>query len=195
METVKGHIQVSSHRLQNGCPAYFTALYPDGSTAVFGFTTAVNPDYIYPLTELTDRYGHTTQYSYTSVGGTYYLQSVSYGEGASLTFEYETVYNSATYRYAVAGKQVDNSGRLLKSIHSMESQTEIASYTLTHQYKDDVRLLTSVSCSSAMLHSHLTSAFILLRNHASIFDNAWISSASIPRRSASATANSRISSA
>ncbi len=148
LETVRGHIQVCRHNLANNCAAYFTALFPDGSTAVFGYENANEPDYTYPLTSITDKYGHTACYTYTLYDGAYYIQSISYGEGASLTFDYEYRTDSYPYMFSVSGKNVNGTGRLLKNIHSFDGQTEIATYSLTHQIKDGVQILTNVSCSS-----------------------------------------------
>ncbi len=148
LETIRGHIQISRHNLPDGRAGYFTALFPDGSTAVYGFANATEPDYIYPLTVHTDKYGNAVNYNYEHYGGTYYLSTVTYGGGSIMFFDYESHSDAFPYRYSIAGREVNGTGRLLKTIRSYDGNAPIARYSLTHQLKDGVQMLTEIGCSS-----------------------------------------------
>ena len=148
LETLHGNIQVRKHLLDDGTPAYFTASYPNGSQAVFGYESAQEPDYIYPITKLTDVYGHEILFEYECYDNCFYIRRITYGNDASLLFDYVYRGESDAYQYSIAGKSVGRTQRLLKQIRSQDGESEIATYTLTHQQTDGVQALTKVECSS-----------------------------------------------
>ena len=60
LATARGNIQVKEHGTNNGRAAYFTALYPNGTQATFGFVDNTQPQTTYPITQITDLEGNGT---------------------------------------------------------------------------------------------------------------------------------------
>lgn len=148
LSTARGNVQVQMHETASGRAAYFTALYPDGSVATFGFPNNAQARTSYPLTELTDIQGNTISFSYALWGNCYYVTSINYGTDASIVFTYDTRDDGTPYKYASMGAYVYYPQRLLKSISSKDGSTVICQYTLTHELKDGVSLLKELHCTS-----------------------------------------------
>lgn len=142
LATAKGNIQI--HKTKNDCatPAYFEALYPDGSRAIFGFKNNNESQISYPLTEYEDIEGNKMSFEYEMVENAYYLKSVSYGMNAKTVFEYsDRRHDPSPYKNTVAGKSVMYNKRLLKIIKVIDGDNQLCQYTFTHKFKDDVNLL------------------------------------------------------
>ena len=155
LETARGHIVVKKH--MNGSKvSYFTALYPDGSRAVFGqdrYTASLRCTY--PITELEDLQGNRIVFKYmpyTSANGyKYYISSVEYGfdrEGVPagrIEFDYEDDAHGYDMYYAGI---CTKSSKLLKSVSSYNGEEELCRYDLTHELDGNEYRLTSVECTS-----------------------------------------------
>ena len=148
MATAKGNIQIRKHTDSQGRALYFSALYPDGSTARFGYSDSTGPHTSYPITELTDINGNTIQFSYLFAGGYYYVTDISYGYNSTIHFTYSTRSDGGAYQSAFAGEYVSFPSRLLNVITVSDGNTELCHYTLVHEQLDYVSLLKEVHCLS-----------------------------------------------
>lgn len=77
LKTAKGHILVKKHLSSNNNVSYFTALYPDGSKATFGFTSSVAPRAAFPMTLWEDKLGNIITYNYDHISSNYIVSSTS----------------------------------------------------------------------------------------------------------------------
>lgn len=152
-ETAHGFILVQKHMSDNNI-AYFTAAYPDGSTATFGFKDNTQTSIAYPMTELTDMKGNRIDFSYIQSGNNYYISKIEYGgkSAAEHTAEIEFTYSERNDFTTVYTASVPVSAdRLLKGIVSRNSvggiMHELCSYTLAHE-PDGVSRLVQIDCSS-----------------------------------------------
>jgi len=171
-ETTRGHIQVKKHSSPSGAALYFTALYPDGSVATFGYTDATDPHSTYPITSLTDIDGNTISFSYVRYIGNYYISRVDYGLNSSIEFMY-TVRNDTPpppYGYT-AGELSSYPTRLLESITSRDGNTTICQYTLTHEVLDGVSLLKQISCTSGASELYPITFFYDIDLHPEVSNN------------------------
>jgi len=146
--TSKGNIQIKKHLASNGVISYFTALFPDGSVGTYGYENNVSFRNEYPLTALIDKNGNTLTFSYVLLQEIYYVTRIDYGKNASISFSYSSRADSAPYRFSWAGRFVDPTCRLLKSITSKDGQSTICQYNLIHEEKDGVCLLKELNCTS-----------------------------------------------
>ena len=157
-ETAYGQVAVCKHT-SDGVVTHFTAIYPDGTKATFGWTDNTSNLYSYPITESTDRQGNKIVYEYTrtegSYGVSYRLTAIYYGYsgspstyGARMTFSYQTRSDAVTKYYA--GRKLD--GRwLLKSVASYSGSSLLVRYDLTHEEKEGTSLLTGIGCTKGSL--------------------------------------------
>ena len=148
LSTSRGKVQIQKHINATGRVLYFTALYPDGSSAVYGFTDSNIPHPTYPITSLTDIDGNSISFSYTEYGNHYYVSSIQYGANASIEFTYSSRNDGTPYQYASWGSNVSFPQRLLKTVRSKDGSTIICQYSLTHQMLDGVSLLKELHCTS-----------------------------------------------
>ncbi len=147
--TAKGNIQIKiNHNQQSGRVESFNALYPNGSTAVFGFPGGPSPRPTYPMTEFTDKDGNTISFTYGYTGNTYYITAINYGDDASINFVYTTRTDTAPYQNAYFGAFSNFPFYLLKSVTSCDGNNTICQYSLTHEEQDGVNLLKEVHCTS-----------------------------------------------
>ncbi|MCR5017299.1 MAG: hypothetical protein K6A64_00695 [Bacteroidales bacterium] len=146
--TAKGNIQIKKYLSAYGRTIYFSALYPDGSRATFGFTDSTGPHISYPITELTDKNGNTITFDYDIHGNTYYVTGIHYGTDATIEFIYIPQSNSRLYKYAIAGLNVDFPQWILKTVTSKDGNDVICRYSLTHETLDGVSLLKKIQCHS-----------------------------------------------
>lgn len=144
LKTSQGNILVGRHSNAVGMTAYFTALYPDGSKATFGYTNNTQPRISYPLTKLEDRFGNKIEFEYELENSYYYLKSVRYGKDAVIAIEYEPLksYRSSAY---YAGQNTFLC-KELKNITSSDGKTVAYRYELTHQDMSGVSMLTKLGC-------------------------------------------------
>ncbi len=152
LATAKGNIQIHKHQNSYGTSAYFDVLYPDGSKAVFGYKTNYVSQVEYPLTEYEDIEGNKMIFEYSQTDGAYYIQSISYGKDAKVTFGYSSARrkDSSPYKNAVAGKVISQNKLLLRIITVKSGTTVLFKYTLTQEYKDYVNLLKKIDYASGV---------------------------------------------
>lgn len=149
LETARGHIIVKKHMTGN-IISHFTALFPDGSTARYGYTTNTIKQSQYPLTYKEDRLGNVVYYNYENFNSVYRLNSVQFGHKNSnsdlsiIYFTYES--RSDCFNKYYAGLLTKQS-YILKSITSYVHGNTIRAYHLNHELRDNVNLLISVDCS------------------------------------------------
>lgn len=148
LATARGNVLVSKHTNASGQVRYFTVLYPDGSTATFGFTTNWYPQSSYPISLLTDKDGNTIHFYYTQTGNYYYINSITYGNGARIDFTYSSRSDVAPYQYSSYGQSLPFPQKLLSGITSRDGSETICEYLLSHEYSDGVSLLSEVRCLS-----------------------------------------------
>lgn len=148
-ETTQGHIQIKKHLTATGAAAYFTVLYPNGTTGIFGFRNNTTAKNSYPLTELTDIQGNRISFSYSNYGNVYYISRIDYGDDASTVFTWSYSPERPIIRYASFGQSLTYPLKLLKTITCNDGNEELCRYTLTHETKDGVSLLTEVGCSAS----------------------------------------------
>ena len=149
-ETAEGFVRARKVK-SGGALTRFDVRYPDGRTAVFGFSDSYETSHIYPVTEITDPDGSKMFYDYIESGNTYYVSHIYYGGKdragcyGHVSFEYSDVSGfPASY---VAGIEI-KPGKILKKIVSSVkvsgAETELMHYDLTHS-GDSWHLLTKIS--------------------------------------------------
>lgn len=154
-ETASGHILVKKHFYSGSTVSHFTALYPDGSRVTFGSSSNIYNLAEFPVTEIEDRDGNRMEfhYSYDSSEGKHCISDIYYsfpssGDAAGhIHFTYDLSNRAdrveqyyARHRYYVS--------HLLRSIESYSGGVLLRSYSLTHQLKDNVNILTQIGCSN-----------------------------------------------
>lgn len=82
----RGYIRVKANYAGNSLQ-YFDVAFPNGRTAIFGYKTNTNNNLYYPLTELSDLWGNTITYHYTSQRDHYRINKITYN-GASIEFSF-----------------------------------------------------------------------------------------------------------
>lgn len=148
LSTARGRVLVRKYTTAAGKVRYFSALYPDGSSAIFGSTNNTTPQSIYPITQYTDIEGNTISFTYITYDGCYYVSNISYGSNAEISFTYSTRSDGPPYKYARSGDYFGYPKRLLKTITSKDGNETIFQYTLAHEVADGVSLLTELHCTS-----------------------------------------------
>ena len=141
--TSRGNILIDKHVLSSGVVSHFTVLYPDGSKGTFGYEDNAVHQISYPLTRIEDINGNVIVFNYGLWGNHYYIQSITYGNDAMISFQYSSRNDNGHIRYK-AGQSVSYPYNRISSIISTDGDTEICRYTLTYEYKDDVSLLRQI---------------------------------------------------
>ena len=152
-ETAQGFILVKKQLASNGNISYFTAKFPNGTTAQFGFTDNTEMRHTYPITELMDFKGYKINFEYIQSGNNYYISKIKYGSRAldthlaEIHFTYVTRTDFAPVY--ISGESV-STNLLLKSIISYNKVNgtlqELRNYSLTHTLKE-AQQLTQLDCS------------------------------------------------
>ena len=145
-ETASGHVIVKKHTDAQGRALWFEAMYPNGSRATFGNSTATSPSVVYPVTLSRDRDGNWVRYSYASDPETddLHLQRVEYGVAgysqvqASIGLEYASRTDWHT-RY-MCGRTLGHSV-MLKSVSSLNGADTLRKYALVHEMREGANLL------------------------------------------------------
>lgn len=151
LETAKGNIIVKKH-MSGNVITYFTALYPDGSKATYGITTSNVARVSYPITLWEDRFGNRIEYNYYSVNSDYRISSIKFKHtnNSSYIGELSFTYSSRTdFHIRYRANQATYQNCILKSIKSVSNGSVLSTYTLTHELRDGVNLLTSIGCTNA----------------------------------------------
>ena len=147
--THTGNIQIKKHLTTSGAAAYFSVLYPNGTKGTFGYENNNTPRNSYPLTKLVDIQGNEITFTYQLIGNIYYITRIDYGVNASTSFAWANRTEGAIYRFASSGNHITHPSRLLKNITCKDGENEVLKYTLNHEVKDEVSLLTSIECTSS----------------------------------------------
>ncbi len=153
--TARGHILVSRQVNGQGFIKSFTVLYPDGNKGVFE-SVLDNPDCnlpVFPIVRLENLQQDSITFHYLSGAALSFetaLSTIKYGYDASgypaatLRFGYSVSSDYARHYYA--GKALSRS-YYLSSFESWYGTSSLGHYELTHEVRDNVRLLTQVDCS------------------------------------------------
>ncbi len=148
-ETEQGNIKVVPV-LYGSAVAYFNVYYPDGKTAVYGFTSNQNNRMFYPVTKITDLLGNVMEFSYITSSNHYYINTISYGKNntnehyAYLSFTYKTRPDITSTYYG--GSQITEN-KLLDKITCYSGSDILHTYTLTYVL-DNVSLLDRIDCDN-----------------------------------------------
>lgn len=155
LETVQGHVVVKKHS-SDGLADYFTALYPNGSRAVFGFRNFTANQHTFPLTEIVDINGNVINYEYeqcgSQSGNLFVPSSIKFGhrEGgeptSEIVLEYDHTIPLPVERYSAGVKKGHH--YLLKSVRCKNNGIEVMHYTLTHIEDNHAYFLKRIDCSS-----------------------------------------------
>ena len=149
LSTVTGHIIVKKHSNAQGKALYFSVLFPNGCSAVYGFEDNTLPQSFYPISYIEDADGNSMsfQYSQTTNDARYIIQSITYGTSGAASIEFSYVSREDYYPYkSVAGKNILES-KLLKSITSYDGVEILSCDILSHSYRYGTYLLESISRS------------------------------------------------
>ncbi len=152
-ETSQGFILVKKHP-SSGPISHFTALYPNGTTATFGFVDNTKTKYVYPLTSIVDIRGYRVDYEYLNYeenGNKYYIDKIKYGGESSSSHLSEIIFEYTTREDIVpafiSGIEVE-SNKLLTKVTSVHTNgEELRVYTLTHNLEYGITQLTQIDCS------------------------------------------------
>ena len=153
--TATGFILVSPTYNSNGYVSSFTAIYPNGLKAKFGYYANGNTNLTsYPITELTDFDGNKITFSYMEdyLGR---INTIQYGFDASghpageIKFEYDNnIFDGHVITRYYAGK-LQKYGYRLKSIKTKNNGELLQQYDFSYEQKDKVWLMNKVYCSTA----------------------------------------------
>ena len=155
-ETAQGHILINANRTSSGIIKCFTAYYPDGSVATFGYNNTVRLT-TYPMTSFEDKFGFIVKYHYTHTSSPYEKHEVSYIEYkhkndpdyiGKIVFNYEGNREDCLINNYAGSKFCQD--RLLKSILSYDSGNLLRQYTLNHTFRSGVNLLSEIECRSQL---------------------------------------------
>src|SRR5690625_204576 len=146
-ETEQGLIKVAAF-LSGTVIRYFEVSYPNGNTAVFGYTSNGSNQLSYPMTTLTDLRGNSVTYSYSKINNHYYIGSITYA-GASVSFLYETSRPDPVVSYEGGLKLTEN--RRLQKIECKSGGAVFRTYEFTYQTPNPqlTSLLKEISCTSS----------------------------------------------
>ena len=141
--TASGHIFVKRNDNSQGKPDTFTALYPDGSIATYGFGCISNFYYpAYPIVEREDILGNLCTYTYhhNLIDGHYYPDTIEYGYQSGGTPQGKIVFNynsrtDYTLRY-YAGRKI-YTDQILSSISSRSGSENMCTYWLYYTQTDN----------------------------------------------------------
>lgn len=157
LQTTRGFIVVKKN-VSGGVVTHFTALFPDGSRATYGWTSNSQNLVSYPITEKTDIHGNKITFHYrpaSSPSQHRRVYEIHYGFNSSGTYQGKISFSysqrsdiSTVFR---AGANVTDKW-LLKGIASYSyngtSYDKICQYNLNHTLLEGVNQLTRVEASS-----------------------------------------------
>ncbi len=128
---------------------YFKVWLPDGSTAMYGYTTNDTPKLFYPLTKATDKLGNTIIYNYTEQNNHYYISSITYGSSKNIASAYATISFAYKARTDIIsgyenGTEIKED-KLLEKIECKYNNSLTRRYSFTY-IANKVSLLSQVDC-------------------------------------------------
>lgn len=144
-ESETGHIKVTGY-FSGHVLKYFKAFFPNGSQATFGFSWNTSNQFTYPVSELTDGKGNTINYGYSFLSNVYYISSVTYGYGYSVSFEYSTDRPDALLCYHNGSELIEN--HRIQSVKCYSGNTLLNTYTLSYSIQNNVSVLTEIGYSA-----------------------------------------------
>ena len=140
-ESETGHIKVTGY-FSGHVLKYFKAFFPNGSQATFGFSWNTSNQFTYPVSELTDGKGNTINYGYSFLSNVYYISSVTYGYGYSVSFEYSTDRPDALLCYHNGSELIEN--HRIQSVKCYSGNTLLNTYTLSYSIQNNVSVYEGV---------------------------------------------------
>ncbi len=146
-ETEQGNIKVVPV-ISGSAVAYFNVYYPDGKTAIYGFTGNQANQLFYPVTRITDILGNVMEFSYIFRNNHYYIDNIQYGKNtgnahfANIRFYYKTRTDISKTYYG--GKMIQED-YLLDKITSYSGNDVLHNYIFTYVL-DKVSLLDRIDC-------------------------------------------------
>ena len=159
--TATGHILVAPHRSLGGYITTFTALYPDGTTAIYGIPNIDNQFTfpVYPVTRTSNINGERIDYSYTFSGGWNnnacpVLSGIRYGFNANgvATAEISLSYSTPSCDAVsyVAGRSMSRKP-VASNITSTSGSTTLYTYSLSYINPSaaDASLLKTISITNS----------------------------------------------
>ena len=144
-ESETGHIKVIGYH-SSGVLKYFKVYYPNGYQGTFGYTDNTTNKLTYPLTELTDDKGNTISYSYVYYNNIYVINSISYGVGGLVSFNYSTSRPDAMISFRNGLTMTEY--RRLQSVKCYYGVSQMNEYTLTYNAPNSISLLTQIDYSA-----------------------------------------------
>lgn len=143
-ETEQGKIKVVGY-FSGDIMKYFKVYYPNGNSAVFGYTSNSSNQPVYPVTSISDLRGKTISYTYTKPANIYHISQIQYN-GTKILFNYSSSRLDPIRFYCYGSPYIEN--YLLSSIECQFAGTTTAQYSLTYETKDNVSTLKQVGYSS-----------------------------------------------
>ncbi len=145
-ESEQGNVKVVAYT-SGSTVKYFKVHYPNGSTAIMGYTTNTTNKFSYPVTHITDKHNNVINYSYSYIDNNYRINNIQYGQNGN-SAHFAGVYFSYTTRNDIRfawqnGLKVQNR-YLLSSISCKNGSTTVSTYRFN--YNGD-KLLQQVNCS------------------------------------------------
>ena len=150
LETAEGYIR--AQKVKSGAAlSRFNVRYPDGRTAVFGFSGNTATSHVYPVTEMTGPDGYKIFYDYIHSGNAYYISHIYYGGKdrngcyGHVAFTYSDATGFPTsYLAGVELKPDKILKKIVSSVKVNGAETELMHYDLTHS-GGDLYQLTKIS--------------------------------------------------
>lgn len=143
-ESETGHIKVVGH-CSNNHLGYFTAYYPNGYIAIFGYSGNTTDVLSYPLRSLTDDKGNTITYTYLQYNNHYNISRIDYGT-SYITFTYSTTRPDIIDYYCAGLYTGEN--RLLQTVNSYYNGNLLNTYSMTYATQDSTSVLTQIDYES-----------------------------------------------
>ena len=150
--TATGHILARTVLNQHGFVCKFEVLYPNGSRAVFGRDNSYGSHMaFYKIASMEDMLGNRIVFTYTNQdsSGNDCIDYIEYAfdstgnPAGEILFTYTS--NASTPLRFFAGKELQFS-HLLISIESFANGNLLYGYSLSHEQRDNVNLLSQVDC-------------------------------------------------
>ena len=156
-ETANGHILVRKHTDNAGHVLYFTARYPDGSVVQFGSGNHSSFQTEYPVDWSIDKDGNRIDchYDYDDLNDCHYLRYIQYGYNSmgdpmgAIRFNYSSTDRADTVACYRAGR-FHKTAKLLTSVECWNDEALTHTYTLDHDYADNVTFLKGIHCSKGV---------------------------------------------
>ncbi len=147
-QSEQGNIKVDGF-LSGSVVKYFKVWYPNGTTAIFGYTSNSSNKLVYPLTEVKDNDNNVIDYAYDYLDNQYRIKNIYYGENgsiahfASVHFSY-TTRSDESFAWNLGVKSTNK--YLLSRVDCKDGSTTIRSYSFSYTGQN-LSLLSQVNCT------------------------------------------------